>query len=155
MTGDGAMIRSDLFNTPELAAMVSHLSDSDLEALTDDVGGHDPVKIHAAYSAARAHRGRPTVVLARTIKGWGLGPSFAGRNSTHGKKKADQGVLQFMRDEIELSFTDEQLESMPYLQPANFPDEVNYLLKQREQLGGFVPERRNHEMGLTLSLIHI
>ncbi len=149
MTGDGAMIRSDLFNTPELAAMVSHLSDSDLEALTDDVGGHDPVKIHAAYSAARAHRGRPTVVLARTIKGWGLGPSFAGRNSTHGKKKADQGVLQFMRDEIELSFTDEQLESMPYLQPANFPDEVNYLLKQREQLGGFVPERRNHEMGLT------
>ncbi len=149
MTGDGAMIRSDLFNTPGLAAMVSHLSDSDLEALTDDVGGHDPVKIHAAYSAARAHRGRPTVVLARTIKGWGLGPSFAGRNSTHGKKKADQGVLQFMRDEIELSFTDEQLESMPYLQPANFPDEVNYLLKQREQLGGFVPERRNHEMGLT------
>ncbi|MDP6324873.1 MAG: pyruvate dehydrogenase (acetyl-transferring), homodimeric type [Candidatus Thalassarchaeaceae archaeon] len=149
MTGDGAMIRSDLFNTPELAAMVSHLSDSDLEALTNDVGGHDPVKIFSAYSAARGHQGRPTVVLARTIKGWGLGPSFAGRNSTHGKKKADQKVLQFMRDDMGLTFGDDELEKLPYLQPENFPDAVNYLLHQRQQLGGFLPERRNQKMGLS------
>jgi len=149
MTGDGAMIRSDLFNSPELAAMVSHLSDSELEALTNDVGGHDPVKIYAAYSAARRHTGRPTVVLARTIKGWGLGPSFAGRNSTHGKKKADQKVLQFMRDDMGLAFGDSELENLPYLQPGNYPDEVNYLLQQREQLGGFLPERRNQKMGLS------
>ncbi|MDG1524455.1 MAG: pyruvate dehydrogenase (acetyl-transferring), homodimeric type, partial [Candidatus Thalassarchaeaceae archaeon] len=149
MTGDGAMIRSDLFNTPELAAMVSHLSDSDLEALTNDVGGHDPVKIFSAYSAAKGHQGRPTVVLARTIKGWGLGPSFAGRNSTHGKKKADQKVLQFMRDDMGLAFGDEELEKLPYLQPGNFPDAVNYLLQQRQQLGGFLPERRNQKMGLS------
>ncbi|MDE0707690.1 MAG: pyruvate dehydrogenase (acetyl-transferring), homodimeric type [Candidatus Poseidoniales archaeon] len=149
MTGDGAMIRSDLFNTSELAAMVSHLSDSDLEALTNDVGGHDPVKIYTAYSAARGHKGRPTVVLARTIKGWGLGPSFAGRNSTHGKKKADQNVLQFMRDDMGLTFGDSELENLPYLQPGNYPDEVNYLLQQREQLGGFLPERRNQKMGIS------
>ena len=149
MTAEGATIRSDLFNTPELASMVSHLSDSDLEDLTNDVGGHDPVKIYAAYSAARAHKGRPTVVLARTIKGWGLGPSFAGRNSTHGKKKADQGVLQFMRDDMGLPFGDEDLEKLPYLQPGNYPDEVEYLLHQREKLGGFLPERREHKMGLT------
>ena len=149
MTADGATIRSDLFNTPELASMVSHLSDSDLEDLTNDVGGHDPVKIFAAYSAAREHKGRPTVVLARTIKGWGLGPSFAGRNSTHGKKKADQEVLQFMRDDMGLSFGDGELENLPYLQPGNFPDEVDYLLEQRQQLGGFLPERRDHKMGLT------
>ena len=148
MTGDGATIRSDLFNTPELAAMVSHLSDDELEALTDDVGGHDPVKIYAAYSAARKHTGRPTVVLARTIKGWGLGPSFAGRNSTHGKKKADQDVLRYMRDQMDLPFSDSQLEKLPYLQPVNYPDEVEYLLQQRKQLGGLVPERRNHPMGL-------
>jgi len=149
MTADGATIRSDLFNTPELASMVSHLSDSDLENLTNDVGGHDPVKIYAAYSAARAHKGRPTVVLARTIKGWGLGPSFAGRNSTHGKKKADQEVLQFMRDDMDLPFGDEDLEKLPYLQPGNFPDEVEYLLHRREILGGFLPERRDHKMSLT------
>ena len=149
MTADGATIRSDLFNTPELASMVSHLSDTDLEALTNDVGGHDPVKIYAAYTAARAHKGRPTVVLARTIKGWGLGPSFAGRNSTHGKKKADQDVLKFMRDEMGLSFDDGELENLPYLQPGDFPEEVEYLLQQRQNLGGFLPERREQKMGLT------
>lgn len=149
MTADGATIRNDLFNTPELSAMVSHLSDTDLERLTNDVGGHDPVKIFSAYSAAKEHRGRPTVILARTIKGWGLGPTFAGRNSTHGKKKADQDVLKFMRDEIGLHFSDDQLSKMPYLQPENYPEEIEYLLARRNQLGGFVPERRNHAVELT------
>jgi pyruvate dehydrogenase E1 component len=150
MTADGATIRSDLFNTPELASMVSHLSDSDLEALTNDVGGHDSVKIYAAYTAARAHKGRPTVILARTIKGWGLGPSFAGRNSTHGKKKADQDVLKFMRDDMGLSLDDEELKKLPYLQPGDYPEEVGYLLQQRQDLGGFVPERREQKMGLSV-----
>ncbi|MBJ84857.1 MAG: pyruvate dehydrogenase (acetyl-transferring), homodimeric type [Euryarchaeota archaeon] len=152
MTAEGAVIRTELFNTPELAEMVAHLSDEDLEALTNNVGGHDPVKIYAAYSAAREHKGRPTVILARTIKGWGLGPSFAGRNSTHGKKKADQAVMQFMRDEMDLSFTDEQLEKLPYLQPANFPEEIEYLLEKRTQLGGFVPERREHSVELEVPI---
>ena len=97
MTDEGSVIRSELFNSPELAELVANLSDEDLEDLASNVGGHDPVKIFAAYTAARAHKGRPTVILARTIKGWGLGPSFAGRNSTHGKKKADQPVLQYMQ----------------------------------------------------------
>jgi pyruvate dehydrogenase E1 component len=149
MTADGATIRSDLFNSPELASMVSHLSDEELEALTDNVGGHDPVKIFAAYSAARAHRGRPTVVLARTIKGWGLGPSFAGRNSTHGKKKADQDVLQYMRDDMDLPFSDEQLENLPYVQPGNYSEEVDYLMQKREALGGFVPERRDNQVAIS------
>ena len=86
------------------------MSDADLEALTDDVGGHDPVRIHAAYSAAVAHKGQPTVILARSIKGYGLGPTFAGRNATHGKKKADDSALHYMRDTIGLGFTDEDLE---------------------------------------------
>ncbi|MCH2641349.1 MAG: pyruvate dehydrogenase (acetyl-transferring), homodimeric type [Candidatus Thalassarchaeum sp.] len=150
MTDEGSVIRSELFNSPELAELVADLSDEDLEDLASNVGGHDPVKIFAAYTAARAHKGRPTVILARTIKGWGLGPSFAGRNSTHGKKKADQPVLQYMRDELGLTFTDTQLEKLPYLQPANYPEEVEYLLDRREKLGGFVPERRTPPVDLEL-----
>ncbi|MDP6906731.1 MAG: pyruvate dehydrogenase (acetyl-transferring), homodimeric type [Candidatus Thalassarchaeaceae archaeon] len=142
MTADGATIRTDLFNTAELTAIVAHLSDDELEVLTDDVGGHDFKKINAAYHAAREHKGRPTVILVRTIKGWGLGPSFAGRNSTHGKKKAEQKDLQFMRDSMNLPFTDTQLENLPYIQPENYPEEVDYLLSKRKGLGGFVPERR-------------
>ena len=150
MTADGATIRSDLFDTPELAAMVSHLSDVELEALASDLGGHDPIKIYAAYSAAIEHKGEPTVILARTIKGWGLGPTFAGRNSTHGKKKADQEVLKFIRDDMGLKFTDSELEKLPYLHPKDFPEEVDYLLEQRKRLGGFLPERRNQNVAISI-----
>ena len=87
MTANGATIRKELFNSPELASLLEGFSDEQLEALCQDVGGHDFVKLHAAYSNAVAHKGQPTVVIIRTIKGYGLGPAFAGRNTTHPKKK--------------------------------------------------------------------
>ena len=149
MTASGDVVRSELFNTPELAALVAHMSDADLEALTDDVGGHDPVRIHAAYSAAVAHKGQPTVILARSIKGYGLGPTFAGRNATHGKKKADDSALHYMRDTIGLGFTDEDLEDLPYIMPEDRSEEVAYMLERREALGGFLPERRTSSLDVT------
>ena len=141
MTADGATIRKDLFNTPELAALVSHLSDEAIEALCEDVGGHDFVKLHAAYAQAVAHKGQPTVVIIRTIKGYGLGPAFAGRNTTHQKKKADLDDIKFMRDDMGLKFTDEELEKYPYVMPADVPELVAYAKSRRDQLSGFVPKR--------------
>ena len=100
-----------MFAGEELTAMVADYSDEELEALTEDLGGHDFLKIHAAYAAACAHKGQPTVILARTIKGYGLGPAFAGRNTTHQRKKADENDLRLIRDAMGLDFTDEDLEN--------------------------------------------
>ena len=86
------IIRNELFNSLELSAMIQGWSDADLLELTENVGGHDMEKIHAAFSSARANKGSPTVILARTIKGYGLGPGFAGRNTTHQKKKAETKI---------------------------------------------------------------
>ena len=150
MTAEGAIIRKDLFNSPELKALVEHLSDEELEHLCADVGGHDFVKLHAAYAAATAHKGQPTVVLIRTIKGYGLGPAFAGRNTTHQKKKADIATMKWMRDDIGLPFTDEALEDYPYVMPEDVPELVAYAKSRRETLEGYLPSRRSPEFGLTL-----
>ena len=122
--------------------MVAHLSDEELEELAANLGGHDMVKINAAYAAAEASNDKPTVILARTIKGYGLGPAFAGRNSTHGKKKADVDSIKWMRDDLGLSFTDEELEDYPFISPDSVPDAVSYIKERRKQMGGFCPERR-------------
>jgi pyruvate dehydrogenase E1 component len=106
--------------------------------------------MHAAYASATAHKGQPTVVIMRTIKGHGIGPSFAGKNSTHGKKKADMETIQWMRDDIGLDFTDKQLESYPYILPKNVPEIVDYVKARRTALDGFVPKRINHPSTLTL-----
>ena len=148
LTSDGPTIRKELFNSPELKAMVSHLSDSDLEKLAQNVGGHDFEKINAAYAAATSHKGQPTVILARTIKGYGLGPSFAGRNTTHGLKKADEASIKWMRDDLGLDFTDKQLEKYPFILPKDVPDVVKYVKQRRASLGGFCPERRNPQHSL-------
>jgi len=150
MTSSGETIRKDLFNSEGLKALVSHLSDEQLEDLCADLGGHDFVKMHAAYATATAHKGQPTVVIMRTIKGHGIGPSFAGKNSTHGKKKADMETIQWMRDDMELDFTDKQLESYPYILPKNIPEIVDYVKARRTALDGFVPKRINHPSTLTL-----
>ena len=111
-TAEGAIIRKELFAGEELTAMVADYSDEELEALTEDLGGHDFLKIHAAYAAACAHKGQPTVILARTIKGYGLGPAFAGRNTTHQRKKADENDFAFVFEmRWVFDFTDEDLES--------------------------------------------
>ena len=142
-TSDAKTFRNELFNTPQLKAMVSHLSDDDLESLASNLGGHDIVKINAAYAAAANSDEKPTVILARTIKGYGLGPAFAGRNSTHGKKKADEDSIKWMRDDLGLSFTDEELKEYPFVEPESVPEVVSYAKERRKSLGGFCPERRS------------
>ena len=141
-TSDSATFRKEVFNSPELKAMVSHLDDDALESLAANLGGHDIIKINAAYAAAEAGNGKPTVILARTIKGYGLGPAFAGRNSTHGKKKADEDSIKWMRDDLGLSFTDAELEENPYILPEDIPEVVAYAKERRTALGGPCPERR-------------
>ncbi|HJM44509.1 MAG TPA: pyruvate dehydrogenase (acetyl-transferring), homodimeric type, partial [Candidatus Poseidoniaceae archaeon] len=147
-TEDGAAIREELFNTPSLKEMVSHMSDDELENLTSNVGGHDPIKIHSAYEAAKNLKGKPTVILARTVKGWGLGPTFAGRNTTHQKKKADEDVLKWMRDDIGLKFTDNELKEYPFISPDMAISEIEYLQAQRKKYDGNVPERRVNKLDL-------
>ena len=147
-TDEGSIIRQELFNTATLKEMVSHLSDDELEKLTSNVGGHDPIKINSAYEAAKNSEGKPTVILARTVKGWGLGPTFAGRNTTHQKKKADEDVLKWMRNDIGLKFTDEELKSYPFVTPEMAFSEIEYLKSQREKYDGNVPERRVKEIDI-------
>jgi len=150
MTADGSTIRKELFNTPELSELVSQYSDDDLENLCEDVGGHDFVKLHAAYAQATAHKGQPTAVLIRTIKGYGLGPSFAGKNTTHQKKKADIETMKFMRDDMNLSFTDGELETYPFINPEDIPEIVEYAMSRRKALHGPVPERRSPKSDLAM-----
>ena len=141
LTGDAQIIRKELFNSPELSAMIDGWTDTDLLSLTENVGGHDMEKIHAAFSSARANKGSPTVILARTIKGYGLGPGFAGRNTTHQKKKADIDAMIYMRDMIGLEFTNEELEYYPFVEPGMMPEIEEYMKQRREKLGGPIPER--------------
>ena len=141
-TSDADTFRNELFNTPKLKSMVAHLSDEELEELAANLGGHDMVKINAAYAAAGASNDKPTVILARTIKGYGLGPAFAGRNSTHGKKKADVDSIKWMRDDLELSFTDEELEDYPFISPDSVPDAVSYI-KEKEANGRILSRKKS------------
>ena len=149
-TAEGSIIRKELFAGDELSAMVADYSDAELEALTEDLGGHDFAKIHAAYASACAHKGKPTVVIARTIKGYGLGPAFAGRNTTHQKKKANESDLKLIRDAMGLDFTDEELEKHPFIRPEDVPDVVQYAKSRRDSMGGPCPERQVPEFKLNL-----
>ena len=150
MTAEGSIIRKELFNTPELSELVSQYSDEDLENLCEDVGGHDFVKLHAAYAQATAHKGQPSAVIIRTIKGYGLGPAFAGKNTTHQKKKADIESMKFMRDDMNLSFSDEDLENYPFINPEDVPELVKYAMSRRKALHGPVPERRSPKSNLVM-----
>ncbi len=109
-------------------------------------GGHDYRKLYAAYAAARAHTGQPTIILAHTVKGYGLGAGFAGRNATHQMKKLKGDDLKTLRDSLRIPISDAELEADPYLPPYYHPGpdapEIQYMLERRRQLGGFVPERR-------------
>ncbi len=142
---DGAYIRENFFGRdPRTRKMVEHLSDQQVWQLKR--GGHDYRKVYAAYLAATRHTGQPTVVLAQTIKGYGLGPHFAGRNATHQMKKLTLDDLKLLRDSLRIPITDEQLDADPYLPPYYKPaddDEVlRYLRERRSKLGGSMPARR-------------
>ncbi|MDO5700023.1 MAG: pyruvate dehydrogenase (acetyl-transferring), homodimeric type [Bowdeniella nasicola] len=141
---DGAYVREHFFGRdPRTKALVANWTDEQIWALKR--GGHDYRKVYAAYKAAVEHTGQPTVVLAHTIKGYGLGPSFAGRNATHQMKKMKLKDLKTLRDQLNIPITDEQLEEdplvPPYFKPPQDDPALEYMLERRKALGGFLPER--------------
>ncbi len=137
----GAYLREHFWGKhPELAALVAHLSDPQLKRLR--LGGHDPVKVYAAYRAAVEHKGAPTVILARTIKGYGLGEAGEGRNITHQQKKLNEEELREFRARFGIPISDEDLARAPLYRPPEDSREIAYLRACRERLGGYLPERR-------------
>ncbi|GAA4813989.1 pyruvate dehydrogenase E1 component [Marinicella pacifica] len=137
---DGAYVREHFFGKyPELKAMVSHMTDDDIWRLNR--GGHDPHKMYAAYSEATSHEGQPTVILAKTVKGYGMGPSGQAANTTHQQKKMDTEAIREFRNKFNVPIKDDQLEEVPYYKPADDSEEMKYMLARREELGGFLPQR--------------
>ncbi|MGH2428322.1 MAG: pyruvate dehydrogenase (acetyl-transferring), homodimeric type [Candidatus Limnocylindria bacterium] len=137
---DGATIREQFFGPdPRLRKLVEHLEDDDLARLRR--GGHDYRKVYAAYAAAVEHKGAPTVILAKTVKGWTLGPGIAGRNVTHQAKKLTADELKIFRDRLELPIPDDKLKDAPYYHPGSDSPEIQYMLERRAQLGGVLPKR--------------
>ena len=137
---DGHFNREHFFNKdPELQALVSHLSDDDIDRLRR--GGHDPVKIHAAYQAALNHQGRPTVILAQTKKGYGMGHWAQGRMGAHQQKKLEDEALLAFRDRFALPIPDADVKALKFWKPADDSPEMRYLHARRKALGGYLPAR--------------
>ncbi|OLF08724.1 pyruvate dehydrogenase (acetyl-transferring), homodimeric type [Actinophytocola xinjiangensis] len=150
---DGAFVREHFFGRdPRTKELVAPMNDQEIWNLKR--GGHDYRKVYAAYQAATEHHGQPTVILAKTIKGYGLGPHFEGRNATHQMKKMTLDDLKMFRDTLRIPISDAELEANPYLPPYFHPGpdapEIQYLLERRRQLGGFLPERRGKAKSLVL-----
>ena len=138
---DGAYVRKAFFGKyPELLDLVKHLSDDQLRKLR--LGGHDPEKVYAAYKAAVETKGRPTVVLARTIKGYGLGETGEGKNPTHQQKKLNEEEALTFRTRFNIPLSDDDVVKMPFYKPADDSAEMTYMRQRREQLGGYLPQRR-------------
>ena len=142
----GAYVRENFFGRdPRTLDLVKDYTDEQVWNLKR--GGHDYRKVYAAFKAASDHKGQPTVILAKTVKGYGLGPNFEGRNATHQMKKLTLDNLKSFRDEMRIPITDAQLEENPYLPPYYHPGEndeaIQYLHERRQALGGYVPERRS------------
>jgi len=136
----GAYIREHFFGPdPRLRKLVEHLSDDDLAKLRR--GGHDYRKVYAAYKQAVETKGAPTVILAKTVKGWTLGPGVEARNITHQAKKLNEAELKIFRDRLQLPIPDAKLKDAPYYHPGPDSEEVQYLVERRKALGGFVPRR--------------
>jgi len=136
----GAFIRDNFFGKyPELKQMVAHYSDEQLSKLRR--GGHDPHKVYAAYRSAMAHRGSPTVILAKTIKGYGLGEAGEGRNVTHQQKKLNENELRHFRSRFGIPIPDADIPDAPFYLPAEDSHEMMYLKERRAALGGFMPAR--------------
>jgi pyruvate dehydrogenase E1 component len=137
----GAYVRQHFWGTdPRLLEMVAHLSDDQLKKLT--LGGHDPIKVYAAYKAAVEHTGQPTVILARTIKGYGIGESGEGKNVTHQQKKMNEEELKAFRTRFGIPIADDEVAKAPFYRPSENSPEITYMLEKRKQLGGFVPCRK-------------
>ena len=136
----GAYLREHFFGTdPRLLDMVKHLSDDQLKRLR--LGGHDPVKVYNAYKAAIEHKGQPTVILARTIKGYGLGEAGEGKNITHQQKKMNESDLRSFRTRFGIPISDDDIADAPFYRPPDDSPELQYMRERRKALGGFVPGR--------------
>ncbi len=143
----GSYIRKHFFGThPELLEMVNHLSDDQIRRLGR--GGHDPQKVYAAYSAALRHEGAPTVILAKTVKGYGLGEAGEGRNITHQQKALNEKELRDFRTRFGVPLPDEDVVEAPFYRPPPDSEETRYLLERRKSLGGFLPKRREKTAAL-------
>jgi len=137
---DGRFNRDNFFGqNPELAQLAQGLSDEQIDRLKR--GGHDLVKIHAAYAAAVAHQGQPTVILAHTKKGYGMGQAGQGKMTTHSQKKLDDTALLEFRNRFNLPLSDEQAKELAFFKPADDSSEMQYLHAQRHKLGGYLPQR--------------
>ncbi|MBI4373939.1 MAG: pyruvate dehydrogenase (acetyl-transferring), homodimeric type, partial [Deltaproteobacteria bacterium] len=144
----GSYTRQHFFGTrPELSKIVGSLTDDQIRKLGR--GGHDSQKIYAAYEAAAEHKGSPTIILAKTIKGYGLGEGGEGRNITHQQKKLNEQELQQFRDRFHIPISDKVFKSAPFYKPPRESEEIQYLLERRRQMGGFLPERRTSKTKVT------
>jgi pyruvate dehydrogenase E1 component len=136
----GAYTREHFFGKyPELKEMVANMSDEEIWRLNR--GGHDPQKVHAAYASAVAHKGAPTVILAKTVKGFGLGKAAEGLNSAHQQKKLGDEALKEVRDRFNIQISDEEITGLAFRKPARDSEEMKYLQEHRTSLGGYVPAR--------------
>jgi pyruvate dehydrogenase E1 component len=136
----GAYLREHFFGVdPRLLDMVTHLSDDQLKKLR--LGGHDPVKVYNAYKTAVEHKGQPTVILARTIKGYGLGEAGEGKNITHQQKKLNESDLRSFRTRFGIPISDDDIADAPFYRPSDDSTELQYLRERRKALGGYVPTR--------------
>jgi len=149
----GSFIRENFFGRdPRTASLVEGMTDDDIWSLKR--GGHDYRKIYAAYKSAMNHKGQPTVIIAKTVKGYGLGKSFEGRNATHQMKKLTLENLKAFRDGMQVPITDAQLEAdpyqPPYFKPAENSPELEYMHARRRDLGGYLPERRSKYVSFDL-----
>ncbi|HEU0202328.1 MAG TPA: pyruvate dehydrogenase (acetyl-transferring), homodimeric type [Burkholderiaceae bacterium] len=144
---NGAYVREHFFGKyPELKALVADMSDDEIWKLNR--GGHDPAKVYAAYAAAVKHKGQPTVILAKTVKGYGMGESGEGQMIAHQAKKMTQDALRHFRDRFEIAVPDDQLAELPFIRFADDSPEMKYLRARRAALGGYLPQRRRKSTSL-------
>lgn len=146
---NGAFVREHFFGKyPELREMVANMSDDDIWRLNR--GGHDPYKVYAAYAAATKHTGQPTVILVKTIKGFGMGAAGEAQNTTHQQKKMSIEDLKAFRDRFNIPISDDQIAAAPFYRPADDSPEIQYLKARRAALGGALPQRRSHAQKLVV-----
>lgn len=146
---DGAYVRKHFFGKyPELLEMVSDMTDEDIWHLSR--GGHDPRKIYAAYKRATEHVGQPTVILAKTVKGYGMGEAGEGQNTTHQQKKLELEHMKRFRDRFNIPVTDEEIDKIPFIKLKDDSPEKKYLMERRQELGGFLPKRNNKAPALEI-----
>jgi pyruvate dehydrogenase E1 component len=140
---DGAFVRKHFFGRhPELLEMVAKMSDDEIWSLNR--GGHDPNKVYAAFASAHKHEGQPTVILAKTVKGFGMGKIGEGKNTAHQTKKMDTEAIREFRDRFGIPIPDDKLEELPFFKPSEATPEMKYMHERRKALGGYLPQRRRN-----------